>query len=174
MPRVAPLTQEQRDQIKAMQERTRDEARGIQDRLRNARRKLQDALRADTPDEKAIKAAAAEAASAQADRLLLNKRRQAELKKLLSPEQLRRFNQAQRMRNARMGRGGQPMNRPGVPMMGPGRGMGQGFGPMRRGPGMMGQGRGPWRQPGQMAPMMGPNVPAPMPPNQRPLRPWRW
>jgi hypothetical protein len=76
---------------------------------------------------------------------------------------LRRFNMAQRARRARIGAAGRMMNGPGQPPMGPGQGMGRGFGPMRRGPGM-GQGRG-WQVP--------PAQPG-LPPRPQPMQRWRW
>ena len=158
--RPAPLSDEQRTALRAMQDSLRKETLAIRDRQRAAQRKLRDALRAEALDANAVKTAMGEAAAARADLLLLNRRRQADLKKLLSPEQLRRFNMNQRMRRGGMGGAGRVMNRPGQPLMGPGQGMGQGFGPMRRGPGM-GQGPGWQGQPGQPGP-------------PQPMRRWRW
>lgn len=150
--RPSPLSEEQRTALRAMQDTFRKDTLAIRDRQWAAQRKLREAMRAEALDETAVKTAMSEAAAARADIMLLNRRRQAELKKLLSPEQLRRFNMAQRMRQARVGAAGRMMNRPGQPPMGPGQGMGRGmgqrFGPVRRGPGM-GQGPGWQGQPGQ-------------------------
>jgi Spy/CpxP family protein refolding chaperone len=149
--RTSPLSEEQRTALRAMQDSLRKDTLAIRDRQRAAQRTLRDALRAEALDANAVKTAMGEAAAARADMMLLNRRRQAELKKVLNPEQLRRYNMAQRMRRTRMGAEGRMMNRPGQPRMGPGREMGQGFGPMRRGP-WMNQGPGWQGQPGQQGP----------------------
>lgn len=82
------LSDAQRDQVRAIRESHRDELRQLAEKVRTAREGLRALLEAETIDETAIRAKAAEVAAAEADMAILRAKVQAEVfSSVLTPEQ---------------------------------------------------------------------------------------
>jgi periplasmic protein CpxP/Spy len=110
------LTDAQRDQVKAIMESHRDEQKAIGDRMQAARKALHEAIAADTFDEAAVRAKAAEIGAVEADAAVLQARIKGEIFAILTPEQAKkakqlRSNMENRMKDGR-GRGMRPHPRP--------------------------------------------------------------
>jgi protein CpxP len=110
------LTDAQRDQVKAIMESHRDEQKAIGDRMQAARKALHEAIAADTFDEAAIRAKAAEIGAIEADAAVLQAKIKSEVFAILTPEQVKkanefRSNMENRMKDGR-GRGMRPHQRP--------------------------------------------------------------
>jgi protein CpxP len=88
--RELELTDTQREQVKAVMESHRDEQKAIGDRMQPARKALHDAIAADTLDETAIRAAAAQVGAIEADAAVLQAKIRAEIVALLTPEQVKK------------------------------------------------------------------------------------
>ena len=84
------LTDAQREQVKAVMESHREEQKTIGDRMVTARKALQAAVAADTLDEAAIRAAAAEVGAVEADAAVMQAKIRTEVSALLTPEQLKK------------------------------------------------------------------------------------
>jgi protein CpxP len=110
------LTDAQRDQVKAIMESHRDEQKAIGDRMQAARKALHEAIAADTFDEAAIRAKAAEIGAVEADAAVLQAKIKSEVFAILTPEQVKKANQLRsnmenRMKDGR-GRGMRPHQGP--------------------------------------------------------------
>ena len=110
------LTDAQHDQVKAIMESHRDEQKAIGDRMQAARKALHEAIAADTFDEAAVRAKAAEIGAVEADAAVLQARIKGEIFAILTPEQVKkakelRSNMENRMKDGR-GRGMRPHPRP--------------------------------------------------------------
>jgi Spy/CpxP family protein refolding chaperone len=81
------LTQEQKDQRKALQQQQQKDMQAVRERMTTARQKLQETMKADIPDEAAVKSAAGVLAAVQAEQFALQARAKAQTMKLLTPEQ---------------------------------------------------------------------------------------
>lgn len=100
------LTDDQRDQIRALREAQRKEMQPLREKMRAARQQLREAMRADMPDEAAVRSAAGAVAALQADEAVLRARAKGQFMNLLTPEQraqakearARAAQRAQRMR----------------------------------------------------------------------------
>jgi protein CpxP len=88
--RELDLTDAQREQVKAVIESHRDDQKAIGDRMMTVRKALHDAIAADTFDEAAIRAAAAQVGAVDADAAVLQARIRAEITALLTPEQVKK------------------------------------------------------------------------------------
>jgi protein CpxP len=116
MLRDLDLTDAQREQVKAIMESHRDEQKAIGDRMQAARKALHDAIAADTFDETAVRAKAAEIGAVEADAAVLQATIKSEVFGILTPEQVKkaqelRSNMEKRMKDGR-GRGMRPHPRP--------------------------------------------------------------
>ena len=110
------LTDAQRDQVKAIMESHRDEQQAIGDRMQAARKALHQAIAADTFDEAAIRAKAAEIGAVEADAAVLQAKIKSEVFAILTPEQVKKANELRssmenRMKDGR-GRGMRPHQGP--------------------------------------------------------------
>ena len=110
------LTDAQREQVKAIMESHRDEQKAIGDRMQAARKALHEAIAADTFDETAVRAKAAEIGAVEADAAVLQARIKSEIFAILTPEQVKkakdlRSQMENRMKDGR-GRGMRPHPRP--------------------------------------------------------------
>jgi protein CpxP len=110
------LTDAQREQVKAIMESHRDEQKAIGDRMQAARKALHEAIAADTFDETAVRAKAAEIGAVEADAAVLQAKIKSEVFGILTPEQVKkaqelRSNMEKRMKDGR-GRGMRPHPRP--------------------------------------------------------------
>jgi protein CpxP len=110
------LTDAQREQVKAIMESHRDEQKAIGDRMQAARKALHESIAADTFDEAAVRAKAAEIGAIEADAAVLQARIKSEVFAILTPEQVKkakelRSNMENRMKDGR-GRGMRPHPRP--------------------------------------------------------------
>jgi Spy/CpxP family protein refolding chaperone len=110
--RELELTDAQLEQVKAVMASHRDEQKAIGDRMMTARKALQEAIAADTTDEEAIRAKAAEVGAIEADAAVLQARIRTEIVALLTPEQVKkakdlRSEKENRMKDGR-GRGMRP------------------------------------------------------------------
>jgi len=92
--RAAGLSDEQWKQVQAVVESHRDEQTAIAERLGAASAALHQAVSADTFDEAAIRAKAAEVAAAQADASVLRAKIRADVLALLTPEQVQKARDA--------------------------------------------------------------------------------
>ena len=114
--RELELTDTQREQVKAVMESHRDEQKAIGDRMQAARKALHEAIAADTFDETAVRAKAAEIGAVEADAAVLQARIKSEIFAILTPEQVKkakdlRSQMENRMKDGR-GRGMRPHPRP--------------------------------------------------------------
>jgi len=103
------LTEAQRGQVKSIMDSHQNEFRAIGEKQRAAREAMRELLDADVIDEGAIRAKSAEAASSEADAAILNAKVRAEVKEILTPEQVKK---AQELRDARETRMKQRRPRP--------------------------------------------------------------
>jgi Spy/CpxP family protein refolding chaperone len=111
--RELELTDTQREQVKAVLESHRDDQKAIGDRMRTAREALQDAIAADTLDEAAIRAAAAQVGAVEADAAVLQAKVRAEVVALLTPEQVKKAKELRTEMENRVKDGrGRGMHRP--------------------------------------------------------------
>lgn len=95
------LTDQQREQIRALYEQHKTELQAAREAVRTARDAQEKALDAATLDEGAVRAAATQLASAEADMLILNAKIKAEAVQLLTPDQLAKL-QERKAERARM------------------------------------------------------------------------
>jgi Spy/CpxP family protein refolding chaperone len=91
--RHAEVTEDQQAQIKGVIDSHRDEFKAIGDRMKAARDGMRAIVEADTIDENAIRAKAADVAAVEADMAVLGAKVRAEILGLLTPEQLERVKQ---------------------------------------------------------------------------------
>jgi Spy/CpxP family protein refolding chaperone len=91
--RHAEVTEDQQQQIRAVMDSHRDEFRAIGERMKAARDAMRAVVEADTIDENAIRAKAADVATVEADQAVLGAKVRAEVLGLLTPEQLERVKQ---------------------------------------------------------------------------------
>ena len=84
------LTDAQREQVRAIMESHRDQQKAIGDRMQAARKALRAAIEAETADEVAIRAAAAEIGAIEADAAVLQAKIRGEVFGLLTPEQVKK------------------------------------------------------------------------------------
>ena len=105
--RELDLTDAQREQVRAAVESHRDEQKAIGDRMRAAREALRDAIEADTFNEDAIRAAAAQIGAVEVDAAVLQAKIRAEIFALLTPEQVQKAKELRSQMENRMkdGRG---------------------------------------------------------------------
>ena len=87
MARELNLTDAQKDQIKAIGESHREEWKALSDRGRSAHEALQQAVMADTVNEALIRQKSAEVAAVEADLAVARARANAEVFRILTPEQ---------------------------------------------------------------------------------------
>jgi len=107
------LTDAQREQVKAVMESHRADQKAIGDRMQKARKALHDAIAADTFDEAAIRAAAAEIGAVEADAAVLQARIHTEVVALLTPEQVKKAKELRTEMENRVKDGrGRGMHRP--------------------------------------------------------------
>jgi Spy/CpxP family protein refolding chaperone len=88
--RALDLTDAQRQQVRAIMESHQDEQNAIGDRMRTARKALQEAITADSFDEGAIRARAADVAAVDADAVVLQAKIHAAVFAILTPEQVKK------------------------------------------------------------------------------------
>ena len=84
------LTDAQREQVRAIMESHRDQQKAIGDRMQAARKALRAAIEAETADENAIRAAAADIGAIEADAAVLQAKIRGEVFGLLTPEQVKK------------------------------------------------------------------------------------
>jgi Spy/CpxP family protein refolding chaperone len=112
--RELDLTDAQREQVKAIMDAHRDDQKAIGDRMMTVRKALHDAIAADTFDEAAIRAAAAQVSAVDADAAVLQAKIHGEVIAILTPEQVKkakelRADMENRMKDGRgRGRGMRP------------------------------------------------------------------
>ena len=110
------LTDAQREQVKAIMESHRDEQKAIGDRMQAARKALHEAIAADTFDETAVRAKAAEIGAVEADAAVLQARIKSGIFAILTPEQVKKAKELRSQMENRMkdgrGRGMRPHPRP--------------------------------------------------------------
>jgi len=111
------LTQAQRDQVKAFGDQHQKDATPIREKIQAAQQKLNEAMGAPVPDEAAVRAAGGALSTAQVDMFALQARHQAQIMKVLTPEQ-----QQQASQWLKQQRPGAPAGPPRGPARGPGRG----------------------------------------------------
>jgi protein CpxP len=99
------MTEEQRDQVKALHQQHRQAMEAQRDQMREAQRELADQMHAATFDEGAIRNAAATVAALKADLAVAKAALHQEVRALLTPEQLEQFNEMQERRRERMEEG---------------------------------------------------------------------
>jgi len=87
MARELNLTDAQKDQIKAIGESHREEWKALSDRGRSAHEALQQAVMSDTVNEALIRQKSAEVAAVEADLAVARARANAEVFRILTPEQ---------------------------------------------------------------------------------------
>lgn len=96
------LTDAQREQVRAIMQSHQAEFKQVGEKMRAARDGMHALVNADTLDEAAIRAKATEAAAAEADAAILNAKVRAEVKGILTAEQLEKMKEQQgRRRGAR-------------------------------------------------------------------------
>jgi protein CpxP len=111
--RELDLTDAQREQVRAVMESHRDEQKAIGDRMMTVRKALHDAIAADTVDETAIRAAAAQIGAVEADAAVLQAKVRAEISALLTPEQVKKAKELRTEMENRVKDGrGRGMHRP--------------------------------------------------------------
>jgi len=110
--RELALTDAQREQVRTIMESHRDAQKAIGDRMQAARKTLHDAIAAETFDEGAIRAAAADIGTIEADAAVLQAKIRGEVFALLTPEQVKKAKELRAGMENRMKDG-----------RGPGRGM---------------------------------------------------
>jgi protein CpxP len=91
--RHAEVTEDQQQQIRAVMDSHRDEFRAFGERMKAARDAMRAVVEADTIDENAIRAKAADVAAVEADQAVLGARVRGEILGLLTAEQLDRVKQ---------------------------------------------------------------------------------
>ena len=96
------LTEVQRAQVKSIMESHQTEFRAVADRLREAHQAMRALVDADVIDESAIRARSTDAATAQADAAILNAKVRAEVREILTPEQLQKAKELQDARETLM------------------------------------------------------------------------
>ena len=112
--RELDLTDAQREQVRTIMESHRDQQKAIGDRMQAARKALHDAIAAETIDEGAIRAAAADIGTIEADAAVLQAKIRGEVFALLTPEQVKKAKELRsemenRMKDGRgRGRGMRP------------------------------------------------------------------
>ena len=112
--RELDLTDAQREQVRAIMESHREAQKAIGDRMQTARKALHAAVAADVLDEGAIRAAAAEIGTIEADAAVLQAKIRGEVFALLTPEQAKKAKELRselenRMKDGRgRGRGVRP------------------------------------------------------------------
>ena len=84
------LTEDQRQQVRSIMESHRDQMQQVGEKVRTAREGMQALIEADTLDESAIRAKAAEVAAAEADAAIMQAKVRAEVFQILTPEQLQK------------------------------------------------------------------------------------
>ena len=84
------LTDAQREQVRTIMESHRDQQKAIGDRMQAARKALHDAIAAENLDESAIRAAAADLGTIEADAAVLQAKIRGEVFALLTPEQAKK------------------------------------------------------------------------------------
>ena len=105
--RELELTDAQREQVKAIMESHREGQKAAGDKLMAARKALHEAVAAEAFDEAAIRAAAGELGTAEADAAVLRARIHAEVFAILTPEQVKKAKalRAEMENRAKEGRG---------------------------------------------------------------------
>lgn len=111
--RHADVTEEQQQQIRSVIDSHRDEFRAIGERMKAARDGMRAVVEADTIDENAIRAKAADVAAVEADQAVLGAKVRAEVLGLLTAEQLERVKQFRAEMEKRREQGPQ-RRRPGI------------------------------------------------------------
>ena len=112
--RELDLTDAQREQVRTIMESHRDQQKAIGDRMQAARKALHDAIAAETIDEGAIRGAAADIGTIEADAAVLQAKIRGEVFALLTPEQVKKAKELRsemenRMKDGRgRGRGMRP------------------------------------------------------------------
>lgn len=81
------LTDDQKQQVKSIVDSHREEMQQVGEKMRTAREGMQALLDADTLDENAVRAKAAEVANAEADAAILQAKVRAQIFQILTPEQ---------------------------------------------------------------------------------------
>lgn len=103
--RALDLTEAQQKQVQAILDGQREEQQAIGEKLRTARQALGEAIAAETFDEAAVRAKAAEVASIEADQAVLQAKTYAAVRALLTPEQVKKLNEMRGRMQDRRGRG---------------------------------------------------------------------
>jgi Spy/CpxP family protein refolding chaperone len=96
------LSAEQQEQMQQLRARHRDETEEVRDRLRAAHDRFADLAHAETLDETALREAASEMAGARAEMMVSRAAMRNEMRQILTPEQLERFEQMDRRNRGRM------------------------------------------------------------------------
>ena len=100
------LTEEQRTQVRGIMESHRDQMQQVGEKVRTAREGLQALIEADTLDEAAVRAKAAEVGAAEADAAIMQAKIRAEVYQILTPEQLQKVKDFRASHPGPGGRGG--------------------------------------------------------------------
>jgi Spy/CpxP family protein refolding chaperone len=98
------LSEDQREQVRAMAEEHRESTRALRERIRDSRRALREAIDSNESDEDAIRGAAAVLAAAEADMAVARASHRKGFEALLTPEQLEELERIKEERGR--GRGG--------------------------------------------------------------------
>jgi protein CpxP len=97
------LTDDQRGQVQKIHEAHQAEFKQVGEKMRAAREGFRALVEADTLDEAAIRAKSVEVAAAEADAAILNAKVRAEVKGILTDEQLQKMKAFQAQRQERRG-----------------------------------------------------------------------
>jgi Spy/CpxP family protein refolding chaperone len=97
------LTDAQREQVQAIMQSHQAEFKQVGEKMRTARDGMHALVNADALDEAAIRAKATEVATAEADAAILNAKVRAEVKGVLTAEQLQKMKEFQAERQERRG-----------------------------------------------------------------------
>lgn len=111
--RALDLTDAQHQQVRQILAAHQDEIKSIGDRMTTARRALNDAITADTFDEGAIRAKAAEVSAVDADRAVLHARVHAAVFAVLTPDQVKKAKELRGQMENRMKEGPRHMRQHG-------------------------------------------------------------
>jgi len=104
-PRIPDLTDAQREQIRGITERRELQGRPLMEQLRAARLALAEAIAASPVDEAAIRQKSAEVATVEAELAVIRAYVNAEVRSLLTPEQLQQLHERRnRLKERRAGR----------------------------------------------------------------------
>ena len=98
------LSEEQREQIKAIFRKHRDEIAPLRKEMVSGRRELRNLIQSDKPDEAAIRVQTGKIAATSGDLAVLRAKVSREVRMVLTPEQIRKFRDLQEKRDRRIDR----------------------------------------------------------------------